>query len=120
MLIEPKYSIKKSKLLMDSQHLELDGEIFVSEKYGYLVADPELRGDFLSRLDNAQKSGEKMCEFAGNSYILVFDYELNFIRSYKCDDSFKWITIAPDEKTVYASTYLDGCYITKYTLEGLK
>lgn len=120
MLIEPKYSIKKSKLLMDSQHLELDGEIFVSDKYVYLVADPELRGDFLSRLDNAQNSGEKMCEFAGNSYILVFDYELNFIRSYKCDDSFKWITIAPDEKTVYASTYLDGCYITKYTLEGLK
>ncbi len=117
--LKPEYTTKRGKLIMDSKHIVWKGEIFTSEKYLYVVSDPESWGDFLSRLDRSRSSGDKMDEFAGHSYILVFDHDLNFIASYKCDDSFKWITIAPDGKTIYASTFLDGCYLTKYLLTGL-
>lgn len=118
-ILEPKVSIRDGKIKRDPLHLQWESEVFTSANYIYVVSNPETRGDYLKRLKDYEEKGERMGELTDNSYILVFDYNFNFIKSYKCDDHFHWITIAPDEKTVYASTYLDGCYLTKYVLEGL-
>ena len=118
-VLEPKYTIRKGKPIMENNHLMWNGSIFTSDKYIYVVSNPEKWGDYLKRLEDAKFSGKSLSEFAGNSYILVFDYDLNFIKSYKSDDCFKWITLAPDGRTVYASTYLDGCFLKKYNLEDL-
>ena len=118
-ILKPEYTIKRGKIIMDNKHIVWNGEIFTSDKYVYVVSNPEVWGEFLTRVDDAQSSGRVVSEFVGNTYILVFDYDLNFIKSYKTDNCFKWIAVAPDGKTVYASTYLDGCYLTKYNLEGL-
>lgn len=119
-ILEPKLSIKNGKIKRDPLHLQWESEVFTSANYIYVVSNPETRGDYLKRLKDFEEKGERFGELTNNSYILVFDYDFNFIKSYKCDDHFHWITIAPDEKTIYASTYLDGCYLTKYVLEGLK
>ena len=119
-VLEPKYTVKKRRIQRSGKHLEWGGNVFTSDKYIYVVSNPESRESYLERVDRAKKTGEAMSEFIDNSYILVFDYDFNLINSYKTDAQFKWITIAPDEKTIYASTYGDGCYLTKYHLIGLK
>ncbi len=118
-VIEPVYTVKKGNIIRAGKHVEWRGTVFMSDKYIYVVSNPETRGDYLKRLDKAQKSGETMGELMENSYILVFDYNLDFIKSYKCDDHFKWISISPDGRTVYASVYRDGCNLRRYNLQGL-
>lgn len=118
-ILEPKASIRKGRLKRDDEHIDWYGEVFTSEKYIYIVSNPEMKRDYIKRLEEARANGRRMSELMENSYILVFDYDFNFVKSFKCDDYFRWIAIAPDEKTVYASTYRDGQYIVKYKLEGL-
>lgn len=54
-----------------------------------------------------------------DSYILVFDYDFNYVRSYLCDGHFSWITLTNNPTIIYAANEREHC-LTKYTLTGLE
>ena len=116
-LTQPMYKVKSGKPIQMKNNLTLWGELFVGEKYIYLVANPELRSDFEKRRDDAYSQGSTFTALPGkDSYI--FDNDLNLLKSYLCDSHFTWIALTDNSSVVYASDKRNHC-LTKYILEGL-
>lgn len=119
-LTEPKYMIKSGKPIQSGKNITLSGEIFLGKDYVYLVANPELRSDFEKRREDAYSKGITLTAVPDtNSYILIFDYNFNLLKSYLCDSNFSWIALTEDASIVYASDKRNHC-LTKYILEGLE
>ena len=118
-LTEPKYTVKKGKPITEEDNVKFSANIFVNEQYIYIVANPESRGAFLQRLDEAQKQGERVTALPdSNSYILVFNHKMELLNSYLCDTQFETITLTPDPSIVYAADYRSHG-LTEYKLTGL-
>ena len=118
-LTEPKYSIKKGKLVIDGSNIKFNGNIFISEEYIYIVANPETRKDFLNRFQLAQKLGNRVTALPDkNSYLLVFNHNLDLLNSCQCDSQFESIVLTSDPHIIYAADY-NSHGLTKYILHGL-
>ncbi len=103
MFLEPHLDLSTGAPKAEDNHIIGDGKIFMGEKYLYVVSNPETAGEFRARNEEAKKQHIMLSSLAGNSYILVFDYDFNFVKSYICDTHFTSISIAPDGKTIYAA-----------------
>ena len=118
-LIEPLYEIKESLPIKKGSHMELNPNIFIGDKYVYIVTNPELQHDKNSRLKKSVSEGimpESVLD--DNSHILVFDYDFNFVKSYLCDCNARFLALPPDPSVVYA-TDMTNNRLVKYILSGL-
>ena len=118
-LVEPLYEIKESLPIKKGSHMELNPNIFIGDKYVYIVANPELQHDKNSRFKKSVSEGimpESVLD--DNSHILVFDYDFNFIKSYLCDCNARFLALPPDPSVVYA-TDMTNNRLVKYILSGL-
>lgn len=119
-LTDPKYKIKSGKPIQTGDNMTFWGELFLGDKYIYLVANPEYRKDFELRKNIATREGNTVTALPDkDSYILVFDYDFNYVRSYLCDGHFSWITLTNNPTIIYAANEREHC-LTKYTLTGLE
>lgn len=119
-LLEPKYIVKNGAPLMRLDNVNLYNEIFVGEKYIYMTANPESVRDENVRSDKAKAEGRIMEASPGNdSYIVVFDYDLNFIKSFRVDSDVWHLALTPDPSVVYASDYREN-RLKRYVLADLK
>ena len=118
-LTEPKYKIKSGQPIQTEDNMALWGEMFIGEKYIYIVTNPEYRKDFVRRREEANSLGKLHTAIPdSDSYILVFDYDMNLLNSYLCDGHFTWIALTPDPSVIYAADDIDHC-LKKYTLTDL-
>ena len=120
MLVEPKYVVKNGTPVMELENVILNNRIFVGEKYLYMTADPEKVSDMKEREKRAREEGRRESAAPGNdSYIVVFDYDLNFIKSYRVDSDVWHLALTPDPSVVYASDYREN-RLKRYVLADLK
>ena len=120
MLVEPKYVVKNGTPVMEPENVILNNRIFVGEKYLYMTADPEKVSDMKEREKRAREEGRRESAAPGNdSYIVVFDYDLNFIKSFRVDSDVWHLALTPDPSVVYASDYREN-RLKKYVLADLK
>jgi len=118
-LTKPKYKINTGQPVQTGDNMVFWGEIFIGEKYVYLVANPEYRRDFERRREEAGSTGKKYTALPdSDSYILVFDYDMNLLKSYLCDGHFTWIALTPDPSVIYAADDINHC-LKEYTLTNL-
>lgn len=119
-LVEPKYAVKKSIPIMQLENVNLNNRIFVGDKYLYMTANPESVKEENIRSDLARAEGRMMQASPGNdSYITVFDYDLNFIKSYRVDSDVWHLALTPNPSVVYASDYREN-RLKRYVLTDLK
>ena len=118
-LIEPLYEIKKNLPVKKDNHVELNPNIFIGNKYVYIVANPELQYDKDYRIKKSISEGIRPDAVLENdSYILVFDYDFKFVKSYLCDCNARFLALPPDPSVVYA-TDMTNNRLVKYILSGL-
>lgn len=114
-IVGPRYDVKDGLPIDKKDNLILDSEIFVSEKYIYLVTQPEYRSDYNKRIYNDKGQVPYVPD---NTHIIVLDYDLNYLRSYKCDHYFRNITLTDKDGVFYAADMENHC-LQKYTLPYL-
>lgn len=118
-LTEPKYDIKGKVLAVKEDNIEMNARLFVGDKYVYLVVDPEYKRDFDKRRKHAQANNVRESKAPGNnSYIMVFNYNLEFIKTYICDYNIANLALCQEPDIVYATDAVNNC-IVKYKLPGL-
>lgn len=118
-LTEPKYSVKKGKLVTSEDNVKFSGNIFINDRYIYIVANPESRRDFLDRVRIAQKRGDRVTALPdNNTYLLVFNHQMELVKRFHCNTQFETIALTPDPCIIYASDYRSHG-LTKYSLHGL-
>ena len=118
-LVEPLYEIKNKLPIKKGNYLELNPNIFIGNEYIYIVANPESRQDFKDRAKKSISEGIRPNAIPENdSYILVLDYDFNFVKSYQCDCNTLFLALSPTPSTVYATDMINNRLI-KYTLNGL-
>lgn len=118
-LTEPRYKINSGQPIQTGDNMVFWGEMFIGEKYVYLVTNPEYRKDFERRKVEARSLGKHHTAIPeSDSYILVFDYDMNLLNSYLCDGHFTWIALTPDPSVIYAADDIEHC-LKKYTLTDL-
>lgn len=119
-LVEPKYSVKDRTLLLHADNISLNNKIFVGDSYLYMKANPESVREEKARFDKAKTEGKVMEASPGNdSYILVFDYDLNLVKSYRVDSDVWHLTTTPDPSVVYALDYREN-RLKRYILPYLR
>ncbi len=117
MFLRPYIDFKTGVPLAEKNHTLSLGKVFLTDKYIYIVSNPETVKEQHERIKEAKEKGEKSSGSPmNNTYLLVFDYDFNFVTSYLCDSHFKWIAIKPDGKTIYASDYKNEYSLRKYCL----
>lgn len=105
-LTQPKYKVVKGKPLKKEDNVRFSGNIYVGEKYIYIAANPESRGEYERRREQAHRDGYRVSYLPdNNSYIMVFDHNMNFIQSYLCDANFEWLVLTDNPSIVYVSDY---------------
>lgn len=114
-IVEPRYYVKNGLPKDKKDNLILDSEIFVSEKYLYLVTQPEYRSDYNKRVYDDKG---KVLYVPDNTHIIVMDYDMNYIRTYKCDHYFKRIALTNKDGVFYAADIENHC-LQKYTFPYL-
>ncbi len=120
-LTEPLFSANKGKPEKDEEYIRTNLATYVGEKYVYVTVQPELMKDYRARHKKAQEEGRgrhERNEPGNSSYILVFDYGLNLIKTYLTDSDIYNLATTPDPATVYATDWKDN-RLVKYDLPGL-
>lgn len=120
-LSEPKYEIKNGKPVKNEDYMLFNNRIYAGDKYLYVTVDPETVKDYRARHKKAQEEGRGDKEWAhpGNdTYILVFDYDLNLVKSFRSDCDIINLAVTADPEVVYATDLREN-RLVKYTLRGL-
>lgn len=119
-LTEPRYTIEKGRDIMENDNVSMNANLYAGEKYIYMRAVPETLKDYRDRLKKEEASGKTgYAEPRTHTYIFVFDYEFNLVKSYFVDEWFSNITLTPDPATIYIADDENHCLV-KYTLPGLE
>lgn len=119
-LTEPRYTIVKGRDKMEDDNVLMNADLYAGKKYIYLRAVPETFKDYKERIKMEEASGKTgWAEPRKNTYILVFDYGFNLVKSYVTEGWFSGITLTPDPATIYFSDNENHCLV-KYTLPGLE
>ena len=116
MFIRPFLDLKNGIPLAKDNHLQTLGNVFLTDRYILVVSNPETVKQEKEREKEAKEKGGRLGELMNRTYLLIFDYNLNFVTSYLCDGHFNWIAVMPDGKTLYASDYEKEFSIKKYIL----
>jgi len=120
-LSKPKYEIKNGKPVRNEDYMLFNNRIYAGDKYLYVTVDPETVKDYKARHKKAEEEGRGDKEWAhpGNdTYILVFDYDLNLVKSFRSDCDIINLAVTTDPEVVYATDLREN-RLVKYTLRGL-
>lgn len=119
-LSEPKYSIKKGRPIYSLDYVSSNCSLYVGEKYIYITVDPESMKEYKAREKREKQEGVRGSINPGNDkYILVLDYDLNFVKSYLSDSDISNLALTSDPSIVYATDSREN-RLVKYILSGLK
>lgn len=119
-LVEPKYIVKDKSPLIKQDNINLNNVIYVGDNYMYMIANPESQKETNERSAKSRAEGKLMDGIPDNeSFVLVFDYNLNLLKKYKVDSNIRHLVLTPENSIVYALDYREN-RLKKYTLPGLE
>ena len=104
----PDYSVEDGGLKIEDNHIIGGGTTKVTGKYIYIRTHGLSRGEERRLMETGKK--------VGHTYLLVFDLEGNYVRSYLFDKRFYTFDITPDDKTVYAVVGEPYIHLVKYSI----
>ena len=103
-----------------SQKDDDNNVIYVGDNYMYMIANPESQKETNERSAKSRAEGKLMDGIPDNeSFVLVFDYNLNLLKKYKVDSNIRHLVLTPENSIVYALDYREN-RLKKYTLPGLE